>query len=595
MTAVVSPMRTRIGRHIALLFAGCALVPLVAFQIVATMSIRTQSELQTEDQLHGLARTSGMMIAARLDRIRGELRLAASVAEYQVETGESQAIDAVYPFLAEHARSLQLLTEGVPHVLFGDSVAIPLELTAADEQHLAGGKAVVRFGEGATAITMMAAVAPPAVDHLLVVVVDPTWFWTSVELSGPGCEFAACDRAGRVLFHTSATSPDPEPLLTRTLRRSSSGSLDWMLDGVHHVGRYWHLFVQPQYRADLLVIQSLPKAGAYAASDSFMRWAWLFAAATLLVAALASLVQIRRTLEPVFALRHAAERLGRGDLKSRARVSAKDELGELAGAFNEMASRLQVSIEQQQCTERELVESRDAALAAVRAKEAFLTNVSHELRTPMAKILSSAEILTQLGPDENEAREEFSMIALDGARDLNGMLDDVFALDNDEPVAAVAVEIHRLLETLLDQTADDLRARLQIDVPGELAPIACDCATLVAAIRRVLDNAVKFGPADTPIELRIVRSRRDVTIEVTDHGPGIAPADHERIFAPFVQVGRDQLVDKADGTGLGLALARRAAEACGGTLTVDSALGGGATFRFTLPAVIVEHAEVESR
>ena len=74
------------------------------------------------------------------------------------------------------------------------------------------------------------------------------------------------------------------------------------------------------------------------------------------------------------------------------------------------------------------------------------------------------------------------MIALDGARDLNGMLDDVLAFDAEQEVETDTVEVHRLLETLLDQADDELRARLQIDVPGDVTPIVCDRALLVAAI-----------------------------------------------------------------------------------------------------------------
>lgn len=588
MSATFNPMRSKVGRRIALLFVGCALGPLIAFQLVATESIRTTSEQQTERQLHGLARTSGMMIAARLDSMRSELHLAAAVTELQTRTSDPLAADEVYPILAEHARSMQLVGAGAPRVLFGDATPIRLVLDRNDEQHLAAGAALVRLHGPADAIVMAAAVAPPRLDRLLVAAVDPNWFWTAVDLAGPGCEFAAIDRSGSVLFHTSTDPPSPDQLPVAAAVNSASGTFEWSLDGKPHVARYWHLFIEPQYRSNILVIQSLPKAGAFATSDSFVNWAWLFASATLLVAALASLVQIRRTLLPVFVLRHASERLGDGDLSSRAAVSTKDEFGELAGTFNEMANRLQTSFERQQRTERELVRSRDDALAAARAKEAFLTNVSHELRTPMAKIVSATEILTMLNPEEHEARQEFTQIARTGADDLSGMLDNVLELATARAPAIGSVETPRLIRALREELDDDLGSRLQIEIEEGLPPVVGDPAVLLTAIRHVIDNAAKFGSDQASIELRASRQHETVHIDVSDRGPGIEPADLERIFEPFVQVGRDQMTDKADGAGVGLALARRAAESCGGTLTASSTVGTGSTFRFTLRIVAVD-------
>ncbi len=587
MSAVTNPLRSRVGRRIVLLFAGCALGPLVAFQLVSTQSIRETSEQQTESQLHGLAKTSGMMVAARLASIRRELRLAAAVARFQARAEGFLADAEVYPVLAEHALSLQLVGTETRRVLVGDADPTPLRLDAADEQHLAQGAALLRLHGPANAIVMAAAVEPPRLDQLLVAAVDPNWFWTSVEMAGPGCEFMAMDRSGNVLFHTSTTPPAPEQLPVQGATTSPSGTFEWTLDGKPHIARYWHLFVEPQYRVNLLVVQSLPKASAFAVSDSFVNWAWLFASATLLAAAFASLVQIRRTLQPVLSLRQASERLG-ADLSTRAEVSSEDEFGELASTFNEMAGRLQASFERQQCTEQELIRSRDDALAAVRAREAFLTNVSHELRTPMAKILSSTEILMMLSPEDNEARQDFTQIALAGANDLSGILDDVLALASARVPADGTIAVPRLIDTLQEQLADDVRQRLQVSLADELPLVMGDLPVLAAAIRHVLDNAVKFGPDGAPIELRVSRQGNAVHIDVSDRGPGIEPADLERVFEPFVQVGRDQMIDKANGTGVGLALARRAAESCNGTLTVSSTVGTGSTFRFTLRIVAVD-------
>jgi signal transduction histidine kinase len=103
---------------------------------------------------------------------------------------------------------------------------------------------------------------------------------------------------------------------------------------------------------------------------------------------------------------------------------------------------------------------------------------------------------------------------------------------------------------------------------------------------RLLDNAAKFSEAGQPIELRGHRRGNDVVVEVADRGVGVSRVDLARIFEPFCQVGRDQLTDKAHGTGLGLSLAKKTVERHGGRIEVESELGNGATFRVVVPAMI---------
>ena len=103
----------------------------------------------------------------------------------------------------------------------------------------------------------------------------------------------------------------------------------------------------------------------------------------------------------------------------------------------------------------------------------------------------------------------------------------------------------------------------------------------------MLENAGKFSAATTPVCVRGRLVDGHVCVEVVDRGVGIAPEDLERVFDPFSQVGQNQLVNKASGTGLGLTLARSAIETFGGSVTVRSKLGEGSVFRVTLPEAVV--------
>jgi signal transduction histidine kinase len=103
---------------------------------------------------------------------------------------------------------------------------------------------------------------------------------------------------------------------------------------------------------------------------------------------------------------------------------------------------------------------------------------------------------------------------------------------------------------------------------------------------RLLDNALKFSPSDTQVDVAVSVRAHEVEVAVVDRGSGIAPAHLEQVFEPFRQVGRDQMTDKANGAGLGLTLVRRIVERHDGVVAVTSEPGRGTTFRVRLPALV---------
>ncbi|MEC8652712.1 MAG: HAMP domain-containing sensor histidine kinase, partial [Planctomycetota bacterium] len=395
----------------------------------------------------------------------------------------------------------------------------------------------------------------------------------------------------RILYHTFGRQPENELLAASVARRESSGSLEWEVDGVPHLGRYWHAFLRPQYGVDLWVLQSRSQAEAFAVGRSFERGFWLTAACTLLCVVLVGLVTMRRTLDPIMSLRDATRMLGGGALDVRVDIEAKDEFGELGLAFNDMAARLQENIAQRERTERELVTSRDAALAAVKAKAEFVTNVSHEFRTPMAEILGAAEILTQIGDDpDGGVREEFSAIALHGAKRLARLLDDVLELGETGNSRRGQLDVSATVGAAVEGLPREVRARVHVRADHGLPSLSGDEQGLGSTWRRLLDNAAKFSASSAPIDVDVERAGDDVVVRVRDQGVGIAPADLAAVFEPFSQVGRDQLVDKAQGTGLGLALAKAVVEAHGGAISAESTLGAGTTFTVRLPVTPLQAA-----
>ncbi len=236
---------------------------------------------------------------------------------------------------------------------------------------------------------------------------------------------------------------------------------------------------------------------------------------------------------------------------------------------------------------RSLVEARDAAEAASRTKTAFLANMSHELRTPMNAVLGSTDLLLQTSLDD----QQMSLVqTIRGGGDaLLAVLNDVLDLRAVEAgrlsverapfsPAAVAEEVAGLLRPEAQRTG--LALDVHVD-DGAPATVRGDVRRVRQVLLNLVGNAVKFTEKGS-VSVRVSAEPGGVRFAVSDTGTGIRPEDHERIFLPFTQLDSSS-TRRRGGIGLGLAISRELAALMGGELRVDSAPGGGATFRFEIP------------
>lgn len=236
----------------------------------------------------------------------------------------------------------------------------------------------------------------------------------------------------------------------------------------------------------------------------------------------------------------------------------------------------------------QLAEAKEAAEAASRAKSSFLANMSHELRTPLGAVLGFTEVMLREGQANSTHREHLSVVRR-SAMHLLDLINDVLDMSKVESgrltVELGTVDLQELLRNLHDLFS--LRAkksglRLTFQQDNDLPRyVVTDERKLRQVLLNLLSNALKFTE-EGEVTLRAGYAGDFLEIEVADTGPGIDPADAEQIFAPFVQTrtGRRQ----REGTGLGLSISRRFAEIMGGTLTLSSVPGEGATFSLAIPA-----------
>lgn len=570
---------SRIGRRFFAMFAACALLPIAAFAVFAVDRTTSLMHVEATAALHGAAKSAGSQITMRLGRVATDLALARAFATEALP--DRSVLQALVESRCEAAWTV---VDGVVAPLFGRPTPI-LPLDDSGSGHLAGGRPLVRVVAGGALLMLGSLRERDPASGLVAVRLRMASFWNGNELRGVGADVFVCDERWSPLFRTDDAASDLSPFAQGSLTSPSSGTVAWRPGGEEHLARYWNVFLEPQYGCNFWVVQSRPTRLALAVSDQFAFWFSATAAMTLLLALLAGLVQIRRTLVPVMSLREATRRLAAGDLSARTGVDGRDEIGALGIAFDAMAAQLQENVRRREDTERELIRSRDAALAAVKAKEEFVGHISHEFRTPMTEILGAVEILSGIDEEDAGARVEFSDIALRGARRLARLVDDVLELTVNESWTAAPVDVGVTITEAVAGLPAEARARIRVDEsPG--AFVLGNADKLRELWSRLLDNALKFSPAGAPVDVAVTAGLHEVVVAVADRGSGIAPEHLDQVFEPFRQVGRDQMIDKANGAGLGLTLVRRIVERHQGRVEVCSEIGHGATFRVRLPALV---------
>src|SRR5213594_2150685 len=264
----------------------------------------------------------------------------------------------------------------------------------------------------------------------------------------------------------------------------------------------------------------------------------------------------------------SGRRIGRLQILLPAEVSALDPSAERLLAI--AAAQLGVTMERARFRTEAL--EAEVLRRADELKTELLHAVSHELRTPLASILASAGSLRQ---------RDVSWTDLER---VVGNLLDLSRIDNGSLVPHKAWHD---VGALVEDVAGRLRPvtvghPVKLDVPEDLPPVELDYVEIQQVLANLVENAAKFSPPGSEIGIRVARNNGDVRFEVSDHGPGIPAADADRIFAPFVRLGRAG-VRAPRGVGLGLAIAKRLVEAHDGAIWVDPERKDGTRVMFTLP------------
>jgi signal transduction histidine kinase len=343
-----------------------------------------------------------------------------------------------------------------------------------------------------------------------------------------------------------------------------------------------------------------PLSEAFAPLKSAIWRTALLLVAFLLLAIATSVLLARRLVRPIESIQAAAAKIGSGSLNQRIEIPSNDERGALAKEFNRMAARLQESYSGLERTVEERTRELATALAelddksreleaASRHKSQFLANMSHELRTPLNAVIGFTQVLGEkLFGEVNEKQAEYLDDILSSANHLLALINDILDLSKVEAgqveLEVTSFSLREALErgvVMVRERATNDGVQVALAGNGGVELVTGDERRISQVIFNLLSNAVKFTPAGGAVDVRVTRVDGEIRVSVTDTGPGIAAEDHHRIFEEFQQT--EAGVEQREGTGLGLALSKRLVELHGGRIWVDSELGKGSTFVFTLP------------
>jgi signal transduction histidine kinase len=273
-------------------------------------------------------------------------------------------------------------------------------------------------------------------------------------------------------------------------------------------------------------------------------------------------------LKPVRALTRAARQLERGDLSQRVQMRGRDEIGELAHAFDVMVDSLERS---------------------ERLRRQLLSNVAHELRTPLTNIRGYLEALQ----DQMIAPEPIVISSIyEDAMLLNRLITDLQDLTLAEagqlrlqrvPIALEDV-ITRAMHAIALQ-ASSKKIALLVNIASDLPLVEADAQRVGQIMRNLLTNAIKYTPEQGEIRVSAQMVQDEVQVYVQDNGMGIAAEHLPYVFKHFYRADTSR-ARETGGSGLGLAIVEQLVRAHGGRVTVESHIGQGTCFLFTLPALV---------
>ena len=310
----------------------------------------------------------------------------------------------------------------------------------------------------------------------------------------------------------------------------------------------------------------------------------------LIVVILAFLIA-QSVSSPITELTRISRIISKGNLSARAKISTKDEIGELAASFNQMTDSLVEVKNNLEQKKTELEEQKRLLEEANKELDSFVYTVSHDLRAPLRGIDGLAKFLEDDYIDklDKQGKDYLSKIR-SGANHMKELIDDLLTLSRISRIKNPYenVDMKELINSVINRIEFDVREhQVELEIPKNLPVVRCDKIKMAEVFLNLINNAIKFSSKikDTHPKVQIGYNDRKEAHEfyVKDNGIGIDKKYHEEIFGIFKRLHKQE---EYEGTGAGLSIVKKIIDDHKGSIWVDSELGKGTAFYFTIPKEI---------
>ena len=279
----------------------------------------------------------------------------------------------------------------------------------------------------------------------------------------------------------------------------------------------------------------------------------------------------RQAVSPLKQISAAMRRVAEGDFRPEpVRSTSDDELGELAHAYNGALHQVQSALAH-----------RDRSEAEIRQ---FIADAGHELRTPLTVIMGYVDVLDDVAVEAPAVRQRVIASMRQESRRMRALIEKLIylaRLERGEPSVREIVDVSEVVSRVVGSAAPEAPATIAMTAQPD-ARVVADENDIFEAIRNLIDNALKYAPG-SEVAVSTAVQGDDVVVVVRDRGPGMSEQDRAHAFDRFY---RGRGVDGVDGSGIGLAIVKRATERAGGTVSVESREGDGAAFMIRLPRAV---------
>jgi two-component system, OmpR family, sensor histidine kinase ChvG len=356
-------------------------------------------------------------------------------------------------------------------------------------------------------------------------------------------------------------STDPGPVAGRreilAARAGRLGTATRVHQRIHRVYLFLAMPVMVHRRVEGIVYITRSTVPAHMSMHKLRRQLFIILGVALGFTALLSLFLAATISRPLTRLTRATRRIAAGDRSASLHLQRRDEIGQLAQAFDALVCQL---------------DGRAQYIAEL------AQNLSHEFKTPLASIRGASELLLDGAAEDPAARERFLQNILTDSERMTRLVTRILELSRIEASLEHRDELE-LGELIQEVAARFPEGSIAVELPGPL-PLRANRAHLGSVLQALLENAVRYSPAGRPVWVRaeLAAPSGELCLRVSDEGPGISAANQTKIFDRFFTTEAAR-----GGTGLGLAIVATVVRAHGGTVKVESAPGQGAAFEVRLP------------